>query len=352
MSKRGENIYKRKDGRYEGRYVKDYGVDGKINYGSVYARTYSEAKSKLAQAKSTKKEPTKGASMTVSQWLANWIETDPGIRETTRTVYRSYINNQIVPKIGKIRLNRLTKDTLQNFVMSMTLAPATVRAVFTVLKAALISAEEKGYINNIWSKVRLQKKTKTEVGILSCSEQKRLERVLNDDNDIGILISLYTGLRIGELCALRWSDIDFGRRQLHVNGTQTRSDAGTKVTPPKSRSSVRVIPIPEFLSEKLKNKPRRGEFVLSSGNGSMDVRSYRRHFKKLLDEAQLPDIKFHALRHTFATRALEVGMDFKTLSEILGHSSVAITLDLYVHSLDEYKRNQMSKLGEIYLPSE
>ena len=92
--------------------------------------------------------------------------------------------------------------------------------------------------------------------------------------------------------------------------------------------------------------------MLSSGNGSMDVRSYRRHFKKLLDEAQLPDIKFHALRHTFATRALEVGMDFKTLSEILGHSSVAITLDLYVHSLDEYKRNQMSKLGEIYLPSE
>lgn len=351
MSKRGENIYKRKDGRYEGRYVKGYGVDGKINYGSVYAHTYSETKAKLATIKSGKKEPAAGSNITVSRWLTAWVNTDPGIRETTRTVYRSYINNQIIPKIGKVRLNRLTKDTLQGFVMSLTLAPATVRAVFTVLKAALIAAEEKGYISNIWSKVRLQKRTKTEVSILSASEQKRLERVLNDDNDIGILISLYTGLRIGELCALRWSDVDFGRCQLHVNGTQTRSAAGIKVTPPKSRSSVRVIPIPEFLTEKLREKPRRGEFVLSGENGPMDVRCYRRHFKRLLDEAQLPDMKFHALRHTFATRALEVGMDFKTLSEILGHSSVAITLDLYVHSLDEYKKSQMSKLGEIYSPS-
>ncbi len=351
MSIRGENIYKRKDGRYEGRYIKSYDLNGKINYGSVYAHTYAETKEKLIQAKARKKEPASGANITVSQWITSWVNSEPGIKESTRTVYRSYINNQIIPHIGKIRLNRLTKDTLQNFVLSLDLAPATTRAVFTVLKAALISAEEKGYISNIWSKIRLQKKPKAEVKVLSVSEQKCLERILTDDKDIGILISLYTGLRIGELCALRWSDIDFGRCQFHVNGTQTRSDTGIKVTSPKSVASVRTIPIPEFLVKKLRDMPRNGDYVLFGENGFMDVRSYRRHFKKLLSVAHLPDIKFHALRHTFATRALEVGMNFKTLSEILGHSSVAITLNLYVHSLDEYKRSQMSKMGELYSPS-
>lgn len=351
MARRGENIYKRKDGRYEGRYLKFYDSNGKAIYGSVYSRSYAEVKQKLIRLKDKKEPQSIGSNIKLSQWLDNWMESETGIKETTRNIYKGHINNHINPQIGKIRLKKLNGDILQAFITSLELAPSTVKVVFTVLKSALSCAEENGLISNVWSKVKLNKKTKTEVTILLPNEQKRLERVLNNKNDIGILICLYTGLRIGELCALKWKDIDFERSYIHVNGTQARMNSGVMVIPPKSKSSIRSIPVPDFLMEKLRNVPHDGEFVLSNGGSFVDVRTYRRRFKRLLEEANLPDIKFHALRHTFSTRALEIGMDFKTLSEILGHSTVAITLDLYVHSLDEYKKSQMNKLNEIYLPS-
>lgn len=144
-----------------------------------------------------------------------------------------------------------------------------------------------------------------------------METALADKNDIGILISLYTGVRIGELCALRWCDIDFERCVIHINGTQARVDGGIKILPPKSKTSVRSVPLPDFIADKLKSKGRDGEFVLSDKGSLVDVRTYRRRFKRILKYSGLPDIKFHALRHTFAT-------------------------------IDEYKKSQINKLGEIY----
>ena len=176
--------------------------------------------------------------------------------------------------------------------------------------------------------------------------------MLTEDIDVGVLICLYAGLRIGEVCALQWKDIDLNQGLLCVTGTQSRIGGQLQITPPKSRTSNRVIPIPDVLLNRLRELNHYGSFVLMGQKGMMDLRSYRRRFKRLLDKAGLPDIKFHSLRHTFASRALEVGMDYKTLSEILGHASVAITMDLYVHSLDEHKRSQMNKLNQLYLPSE
>lgn len=351
MARRGENIYKRKDGRYEGRYIRTRDENGKAIYGYVYARSYSDVKEKLAEYKAVKKKKPTGSSGTLSQWLDFWLGNAGNLKETTRQIYRGHIRNYILPKLGKVRLKKLTTQTLQAFVSSLKLSPSTVKVIFCVLKSALIFAEERGQIMNIWSRVKLPKKAKTEVSILTLAEQKRLERVLSRENDIGILLCLYTGLRIGELCALKWSDIDFEKSVIHVNGTQARVGGTVKILPPKSKTSLRTIPVPNFIMEKLKNQHRDGAFVLSMNGRYVNVRTYRRQFKRLLEEAQLPNIKFHALRHTFSTRALEVGMDFKTLSEILGHSTVAITLDLYVHSLDEHKRSQMNKLGEIYSPS-
>ncbi|MCH5188656.1 MAG: site-specific integrase [Oscillospiraceae bacterium] len=351
MPRRGENIYKRKDGRYEGRYLKSYSIDGKAIYGSIYSRSYADIKNKLTALKAEQKKPSSATGITLANWMNNWLESAPDIKETTKNIYRGHINNHINPRIGKIRLHKLNSDILQMFVSSLDLSPSTVKVVFTVLKSALKAAEERGYISDIWSKIKLPKKTKTEVCILSLTEQKRLETALSDENDIGILISLYTGIRIGELRALKWCDIDFERRVLHINGTQARVDEGIKILPPKSKTSVRSVPLPDFIADKLKSKGRDGEFVLSDNGSFVDVRTYRRRFKRILKNSGLPDIKFHALRHTFATRALEVGMDFKTLSEILGHSTVSITLDLYVHSMDEYKKGQINKLGEIYSPS-
>lgn len=348
MARRGENVTKRKDGRYEGRYVKNYDINGKAVYGYVYARSYTEIKDKLSKCKADKKILLTGSATLLSEWMNIWIESASGIKETTRKLYKRHINNHIIPALGKVQLKRLNFDLIQKFVNSLCLASSTVKLIYSVLESSLKCAEEKGFITNVWSKVKLPTKIKSEVTILTPAEQRILEDTLSHKNDIGILICLYTGLRIGELCALKWQDIDFVNALIHVNGTQSRIDGELKITSPKSKASKRTIPIPDCLLQNLKNHKNNSEFILSNGTKAVDVRTYRRRFKALLKEAGLPDIKFHAIRHTFASRALEVGMDYKTLSEILGHASVSITMDLYVHALDEHKKNQMNKLNEIF----
>lgn len=348
MARRGENIYKRKDGRYEGRYIKYYDMNGKAVYGYVYSRTYSEIKDLLAKCRIGQRPEKSGSNTKLSDWLNVWIKSQAFLKPTTKRVYMSHIENQIIPKIGSISLKRLSAEILQNFVNELNLSVATIKTVFSILKSALSAAEDRGYIINIWSKVKVPKKTADIVRVLTENEQQKLEQILNDKEDIGIWICLYTGLRIGEVCALKWDNVDFDTATITVAGTQTRAENGIEITSPKSESSKRKIPIPAFLMDKLNSISRANEYVLSKKCKPYDVRTYRRHFKKLLKTAELPDIKYHSLRHTFATRALEVGMDYKTLSEILGHSTVSITLDLYAHSLDEHKKRQMSKLGEIH----
>ena len=336
MARRGENIYLRKDGRYEGRYIKYYDLYGKGVYGYVYSRSYTDVKNKLAECKGAKGNNLHVSDISFSDWLKTWVETLNDIKDTTRALYKRHIRNNIN----------------QAYITKLKYAPSTVRLIFSIIKSSLKAAEDNNLIQNrIWKKIKLPKKEKHSVNILTPAEQQCLECALKEKNDIGILICLYTGLRIGELCALKWSDIDFENGILCVNGTQTRLNGELKVISPKSRASVRKIPIPNFLLDKLKTVKREGLYVLNSHGDMVDLRSYRRRFKRLLKTTNLPDIKFHALRHTFASRALEVGMDYKTLSEILGHASVAITMDLYVHSLDEYKRIQMNKLNNLYLPS-
>ncbi len=353
MARRGENIYKRKDGRYEGRYIKRYDVNGKAIYGYIYDRSYSLIKEKLNKCKAEKPSKPTGSDTLLSDWLTAWIESETAIKDSTKQVYKRHIINHIIPKIGKVQLKKLCSDTIQRFVDGLCLSSSTVKLVFNVLESGLKCAEEKGFITNIWSKVKLPRQVKAEVTILTAKEQYRLESTLSEKNDIGILICLYTGLRIGELCALRWQDIDFENAVMHINGTQSRADGTLKITTPKSKASIRTIPIPDCLLNRLLQHKNNSDFVLSNNGNMVDIRTYRRRFKRLLKLVELPDIKFHALRHTFASRALEVGMDYKTLSEILGHASVSITMDLYVHALDEHKRAQMNKLNDIMnLPSE
>lgn len=352
MARRGENIYKRKDGRYEGRYIKRYDMSGKAVYGYIYDRSYLGIKEKLNRYKAEKLSKPEGSETLLSDWLAVWIESETGIKDSTKQVYKRHIINHIIPKLGKVQLKKLCADTIQKFVDGLLLSSSTVKLVFNVLEAGLKCAEEKGLITNIWSKVKLPRQAKPEVTVLTPEEQYKLENALSERNDIGILICLYTGLRIGELCALRWQDIDLKNAVMRISGTQSRAEGALKITSPKSKASARAIPIPDCLLNILSLYKSSGDFVLSNNGNMVDVRTYRRRFKRLLKSAELPDIKFHALRHTFASRALEVGIDYKTLSEILGHASVAITMDLYVHALDEHKRAQMNKFNDILnLPS-
>lgn len=348
MARRGENIYKRKDGRYEGRFIKSYDISGKAVYGYVYAKSYTEVKKRLLEHKTSIQDKRPNADISLCDWLDRWLNAQTSLKETSIRIYRNHIKNHINPAIGPVPLKELTSESLRHFINGIPLASSTVSVIFSVLKSALSEAGRKGFISDIWSGIKFPRKEKIIVPVLTVKEQRMLERTLVQEEDIGILICLYTGLRIGELCALKWSDIQFENGVLTVNGTQVRTEHGVKIVPPKSRMSRREIPLPLFLQNKLKALPQKGEFVINRSGKPFDTRTYRRRFKAVLKRAGLQDIRFHSLRHTFATRALEVGMDFKTLSEILGHASVAITLDLYAHSLKEYKRQQMNKLDQFF----
>lgn len=175
-----------------------------------------------------------------------------------------------------------------------------------------------------------------------------------DETKLGILISLNTGLRIGEVCALSWDDIDFERQIFHIRSTVARvksMDSGVNskliIDKPKTKSSLRDIPIPSKLLTILVSmkKQSKGKYVVSAENSFVSPRTYEYRYHKILDEYNIPSVNYHTLRHTFATRCIEVGVDVKTLSEILGHANVSITLNTYVHSSMELKRQQLEKLS-------
>lgn len=188
--------------------------------------------------------------------------------------------------------------------------------------------------------------------MISMKEQKQIEQaVLNGNKDklYGILLCLYSGLRIGELIALQWSDIDFVKGIFTVSKSCHDGKDGLIIDEPKTANSRRLIPLPKQLLPILKGIKKKSDssFVVSSNGSFVSVRSYQRSFELLLKRLNIPHKGFHSLRHTFATRAIECGMDVKTLSEILGHKNPTVTLNRYTHSLMEHKQDMMNKLGKL-----
>lgn len=365
MARKGENIYKRKDGRWEGRYIIGYTTEGKAQYKSIYGRSYAEIREKLAICKSEHKTPrmTISSALSLAEWFKAWYASQNQIKQSTKTVYQSYFNKHIKTGIGKVKLKRLNADILQGCVdkLSGELAPRSVHTIFAMLKSCLQSAYEHRLIADIYSHIRLPKIPKAAIDILSKEQQKRLEDAVlasGDDKNIGILLCLYTGMRIGELCALKWENVDFDKSILRIRSTLYRvkiRDGKTKTkvidTPPKSPSAVRDIPIPEFLKARLLSMKNETGYVINNNGKYIEPAVYSRRLKRLLKKSELPDIRYHDLRHTFAGRALEIGMDVKTLSELLGHASVSTTLNLYGHSLPEHKQHEIERLAQIFSPS-
>ena len=201
------------------------------------------------------------------------------------------------------------------------------------------------------------KSEKRQINILSDDERIRLEGYLLKSNDhikFGILLTLYTGMRIGEICALKWSNINLESETISVVQTfqrlQDRENPGkTKIliSEPKSQNSKRIIPIPAFLTELLlRIQPQNPNAFLLSGNESLiEPKTLQNKFKRYLKECDIPYINFHTLRHTFATRCVELGFDMKSLSDILGHANIGTTLNIYAHPTLECKRNNMNKLA-------
>lgn len=361
MARRGENIYKRADGRYEGRYIRSYTPEGKAVYGYVYDRSYAAARQKLHESRSQHTPPVPaGAGQQLAAWALCWLEQKTMLRPSTRSIYAGYLRHHIIPALGHIPLSCLKSADIRSFLQQegALLAPKTVQLLFSFLRSILRAAQQEYALPDIISGIRLSGTRCGGVRVLRVQEQKALERAAEaaleqTPNALGILLCLYTGLRIGELCALQWRDIDAAAGTIHVTHTLTRLDGALQLTGPKSACAVREIPVPQFLLDRLSRQVHTGPFVIHNNGAPLDPRVYRRFFKSILQRAGIADIKFHALRHTFATRALEVGFDAKSLSEILGHASVTITLNLYAHSLIEHKKKQMERLGLLYVsPSE
>ncbi len=206
-------------------------------------------------------------------------------------------------------------------------------------------------------KIKRPKMPEAKNECFTLAEQKKIEQyILEKDKTrlFGVILCLYTGLRLGELLALEWGDIDFAEAEMQVNKACHDAKDGSgrfcRITgSPKTRSSIRRIPLPRQLLPHLKalKKKSHATYVLSSGEKPIAVRSYQRSFEGLLKKLKIRHRGFHVLRHTFATRALECGMDVKTLSEILGHKNSAITLNRYAHSFTEHKKGMMNLVGKL-----
>lgn len=373
MARTGENIYKRKDGRWEARYISSYDGNGKAKYKYLYAHTYTEVKAKLLKAQNYAPLSSDAEKLRDKEkyeyWLDEWLRTKRlGVKESTYIRYRNTIENHIKPDLGKYPISKISTSLMEQFVShklqdgridgSGGLSPKSMSDIMVIVKESFKYAQSYGVIVICSFERIVFKKNAQEMRVLSLLEEKRLLSVLFKDFDrykLGVFICLYTGIRIGELCALQWKNISFSENAIKIEHTMQRLQSEDLnalqktriiVTEPKSYAALRTIPLPEFVIDVI--KPFAGSpnaYVLSGESKTIiEPRTMQNRFKAYLDEGKIEDANFHSLRHTFATRCIEAGFDVKTLSEILGHSSVKITLDKYVHSSMQLKRNNMEKL--------
>ena len=315
--------------------------------------------------------------MTFEEWLKYWFETYSRrtVKHSTAVSYIGYINGHITPNIGSLMLSELNTDVLQRFINNQSdngslkgggLSPKTLQNMNRMIHKSLEKAIELDLIvKNYASFVEIPRIEEVEMRVLTVEEQQLLENELKTSNEklaFGVYLSLTLGIRLGEVLGLRWSDIDTRKGIVHIRRTVNRLEkldgSGTElvVGTPKSKNSLRDIPISEGYCQKLmcywarssqimRKPPKDTDYLLRSAvGGPAEPKTMQKTFKRILKAAGVADANFHSLRHTFATRAIEKGADVKTLSVLLGHSDVNITLNRYAHVLDEQKRKTMNLL--------
>lgn len=358
MSKRGENIYKRKDGRWEGRYRKGRNKEGRIVYGYVYGKQYNEAKEKLSKKNADYTiygEPVRREEITVDEWLNYWLNIlmKNRIKRSTYSNYRGRIERHISPFFKDQRLSDIETADIDKFIYSLhqsKMSSNSIRSIISMLRSALKKAVTDNRIaKNPCSGVILPTLTKTEVKSLDRKQQKKLEEIALYKKDCSAeIIALYTGMRIGEISGLKWEDIDFNNNKIFVKRTISRIPSVSEenkteiiIGKPKSINGERVIPLSRNLKRYLIEKKQKSTsiFVISCKNNFTEPRIINYRFKKLVEESNIGPVHFHALRHTFATRCVESGIDITTVSKILGHASTKMTLDIYTDSLWETRQS-------------
>ena len=298
--------------------------------------------------------------MKYSDWLQGWLSTGTiTFKNATRDKYEQIIRCHVAPSLGEREINDITAADLRDFsirLISAGLASNTIKGILYVVKSSLQSALKNGVLGRDCTQaIIVPKHHEKPVSALSIKEQKAVEQfVLSHQRpeEFGIVFTLYTGVRIGELLALQWKDIDLvnGTVYIHKTSHDTWQNCVYQkhLDPPKTISSNRNIPIPKqiipFL-KKLYYGDKEAFLVENTHHHCLQTRSYQEMFSKILQKLNIAHKGFHSLRHTFATRALECGMDIKTLSEILGHANPNITLSRYAHSMLEHKTHMMNRIG-------
>lgn len=279
------------------------------------------------------------------------------VKESTYCNYEFIIEKYLIPKFKNTNIKSIKNYNELIQELSKKLSPKTVKDIVSVLKAILKYYEEEyGEILKI-KKISLPKNQKGKLRILANKEIQKLEKgCLEEDSlkSLGIIVCLNTGLRVGEICALRWENVNFEEKHIYVKKTLQRvyikNEKKSKIVmdKPKTQSSTRSIPMNKKVYEilkKMKKKYKDEDFVLTgSSKNFIEPRNYQYYFKILLKKCKVKQYKFHILRHTFATKCMEVGMDAKSLSEVLGHSNINVTLNVYVHSSDKIKKKYLEKL--------
>ena len=365
MARHGENIRKRKDGRWEARYqVFDADRERKI-YRSVYGNSYAAAKEKRTVAMQKAANPTAPEPCTAvrfSQAAEEWLrETADKRKHSTYMKYQYIYRTHLEEALGACLLsdgsNRDLRDKIYDHLSEKGLSESIRKSICCAAKQILAYAGEKYSVCIPVIKLPEFKHAPRRQKTFSRAEQSRILAAAWEDskgNKAAFLLGLYTGMRLGELCALKWTDIDWDNRTLTVNRTVQRlavSGHASKTilmeSDPKSESSRRIIPLTAPVLERLRSLKEDSPYVFG-GEKPQDPRTMQYRFKRLLKEAHVDNRNFHILRHAFATNCIENGMDPKTLSEILGHSDVKITLNRYVHPTMATKREQIGMLSDFY----
>lgn len=367
------NIRKRKDDRWEGRYVVGRDPDsGKMITKNVLGKTQAEVKEKLKKAieNSRQLDYTKEGKYTAGQWLDEWFEAyaKVKVRPSSHQTYKGYIENHIKPNIGEIPIEKLTSLTLQKFYKKLLtegrvpriesekqpkgLSAKTVRNINQVISSAMdMAVKHKLILSNPTGGCELPKVEHREMHTIHAEQ---LGAFLREAKESGVYelyyLDLATGLRRGELLGLKWEDVDLAHGVIHVKRQVARIDGKVKEVPLKTKNSYRNISISKDAVTMLKEmeKHRVCEYVFPSPNGGpISPDSVRHMLHRVLKRAGLPSIRFHDLRHTFATLALQNGVDIKTVSGMLGHFSAGFTLDTYAHVTTAAQKEAANTMGNV-----
>lgn len=367
MARRGENIRKRKDGRWEGRYIKARKPDRKICWGYVYGTTYAEVKQKLIHKKAEyglcHLTDTK---LTFSEIAETWLQSIKcGLKESTYAHYQYTLYKYILPILGTVPILRLEENTLEQALQKIIAPPdgqhkelgfSSAKECLSMVRRICKYAVHLGLSRPMELFVRLPQEKSQPTTPLSAAEQNQLRTyVLSDPTPrkLGLLLGIESGLRIGEVCGLKWSDFDLKAGTVQIKRTVSRiycGDGHTKIViqSPKTRTSQREIPLSRYMVQALmilqKSYPSDAWFLSGNKIKPVEPRCYRKSIKAYLKQAAVHQVRPHVLRHTFATTCLQAGCDIKTLSELLGHANANITLQRYVHSDLSRKRREIQRI--------